>query len=131
MWVIQSSNTPLRFLILYAYQLLDHQLIGAPEWTSLTGFDITATYPPGKVSTDHDVRLMLQGLLSDRFGLTVHREQREVPTYALILTRKDGRLGPRLLRSDVDCEKWLAGKRPKVDAGGRVRSRRQGSGPRA
>ena len=113
-----ASNTPLRFIILYAYQLLDHQLIGAPDWTSTTGFDITGTYPPGRAATDHDVRLMVQKLLSDRFGLSVHREQREVPTYLLVLARSDGRLGPQLRRSDVDCEKWIAEKRPKTDAGG-------------
>ena len=104
--------------MLYAYQLLDHQLIGAPVWTSSTGFDITGTYPPGRAATDHDVRLMVQKLLSDRFGLAVHREQREVPTYLLVLARPDGRLGPQLRRSDVDCEKWIAEKRPKTDAGG-------------
>ena len=112
-----ATNTPLRFIILYAYELMDHQLIGAPDWTASTGFDVTGTYH-GKEATDHDVRLMVQQLLSDRFGLTAHREQREVPTYFLTLARKDGRLGPQLRRSDVDCEKWIAEKRPKVDAGG-------------
>jgi uncharacterized protein (TIGR03435 family) len=113
-----ASNTPLRFVILYAYQLLDHQLTGAPDWTSSATFDITATYPPGLVPTDHDVRLMAQKLLSDRFGLTVHHEQRELPMYSLIVARKDGRLGPQIRRSDIDCEQWIAEKRPQIDAGG-------------
>jgi uncharacterized protein (TIGR03435 family) len=113
-----ASNTPLRFLILYAYELLDHQLAAAPDWTSSVSFDIAATYPPGISPTDRNVRLMVQKLLSDRFGLIVHREQREMQTYALILARKDGRLGPQIRKSDVDCEQWIADKRPQIDAGG-------------
>jgi uncharacterized protein (TIGR03435 family) len=113
-----ASNTPLRFIILYGYQLLDHQLIGAPDWTASTGFDIAATYPAGQRPTDREVRSMVQNLLGDRFRLTAHREQREGPMYALIFARKDGRLGPRIRRSDVDCEKWIADKRPQVGTGG-------------
>jgi uncharacterized protein (TIGR03435 family) len=112
------SNTPLRFIILHAYQLLDHQLIGAPDWTSSASFDITATYPPGRAPTDQEVRLMVQKLLSDRFGLTAHREQRDLPMYALVPARKDGRLGQQMRRSDVDCQQWIADKRPQIDAGG-------------
>ena len=112
-----ASNTPLRFLILYAYRLLDHELVGAPSWTSSVSFDIAATYSPGPAPTDNEVRLMLQELLAERFALTVHTEQRELKSYALVMAR-DARLGPQLQRSDVDCQKWIADKRPQADAGG-------------
>jgi uncharacterized protein (TIGR03435 family) len=107
-----ASNTPLRFIVLNAYQLLDHQLIGMPDWTSTIGFDITATYPPGGAPTETEVRLMVRNLLRERFGFTAHREQRELPAYSLILARKDRRLGPQLRRSDAECEG------PQADAGG-------------
>jgi uncharacterized protein (TIGR03435 family) len=51
---------------------------------------------------------MVRTLLEDRFKLTVHNETRELPIYALTLARSDGRLGPKLVRSDIDCEKALA-----------------------
>lgn len=38
--------------------------------------------------------------------------------YSLVLATKTGRLGKQLHRSDVDCEQWLADKRPQADAGG-------------
>jgi uncharacterized protein (TIGR03435 family) len=112
-----ASNSPLRFLILYAYRLLDHQLVGAPDWTSSVSFDITATYPPGPAPTDNEVRFMLQKLLAARFGLTAHTDRRELTSYKLVVA-KDGRLGPQLRRSDVDCQQWIAEKRPQTDAGG-------------
>ncbi len=113
-----ASNTPLRFIILYAYRLLDNQLTGAPDWTSSDSFDIAATYPPGNTPTDEEVHGMVRKLLSERFGLMVHREQREQPMYSLVLATKTGRLGKQLHRSDVNCEQWLADKRPQTDAGG-------------
>lgn len=113
-----ASNTPLRFLVLYAYELLDHQLIGAPEWMWSTSIDVTATYPSGSIPTDHEVRLMIRNLLKERFAFNAHQEQREMPTYTLTLARKDGRLGAQLRRSEVDCDKWMADKRPTFNAGG-------------
>jgi len=36
---------------------------------------------------------MLQRLLTERFGLVVHTEAREMPVYALTVARGDGQLG--------------------------------------
>jgi len=69
---------------------------------------------------------MLRALLEERFKLAVHNEVREMPIYALVLARKDGVIGSRLVRSDVDCDKALAdlaaalaktGKPPAVEPG--------------
>jgi len=111
-------NVPLRFIILEAYGLRDHELSDAPEWTNTTAYDISATYPGGITPTEPETRLMLQQLLEDRFQLSLRSETRELPAYRLVLARKDGRLGPRLARSNVDCAAWLAEKRPQIGMGG-------------
>jgi uncharacterized protein (TIGR03435 family) len=111
------TNTPLRFILLHAFQVLDHQLIGAPGWTESARFDITGTYPGGATPSDPDTRAMLRTLLADRFALVTHRETRELPMYALVLARKDGALGPQLVRSSIDCERWLKEKRPQIGEG--------------
>jgi uncharacterized protein (TIGR03435 family) len=54
---------------------------------------------------------MLRTLLGDRFKLAVHRETKEVPMWALVLARRDGRLGPRLRPTAGDCAAWIAGGR--------------------
>jgi uncharacterized protein (TIGR03435 family) len=112
------TNVPLVFILHHAYQALAHQLVGAPDWVGTTAYDITATYPPGTTPTDAETRVMLQQLLGERFRLKVRREQRELPVYRLVMARSDKRLGPQLVRSEVDCEQWLAEKRPQVGAGG-------------
>jgi uncharacterized protein (TIGR03435 family) len=47
---------------------------------------------------------MLQPLLADRFKLAVHRDMREMNALVLVLANKDGRLGPKMKRTDSPCE---------------------------
>src|SRR5262249_49894588 len=49
------------------------------------------------------LQLMLRALLAERFKLAVHSETKEMPIYALVVARSDGRLGPELKRSEIDC----------------------------
>jgi len=112
-----ATNIPLRFLLLDAFGLRDNQLLDAPGWAFDARFDISATYPSGLTPTIDQIREMVRTLLADRFGLVTHRELREQPVYELVLARRDGRLGPQLVRSDVDCAQWFAEKRPQINAG--------------
>jgi uncharacterized protein (TIGR03435 family) len=114
---LRIVRTSLRFILHYAFQVRDHQLIGAPEWADSASFDITATFPAEPHRTEDDRRAMLRALLADRFGLKTHREKRELPIYALVMARKDGALGPQMVRSTIDCEQWNAEKRPRIGAG--------------
>lgn len=114
---LRIANTPFRFILHYAFQIRDHQLIGAPDWIDSASFDISATYPADPPRTEDDRRAMLRTLLADRFGLKTHRERREMPIYALVMARKDGRPGPQLVPSTIDCEQWIAEKRPQLGAG--------------
>jgi uncharacterized protein (TIGR03435 family) len=82
-------------LITYAYSLHESRLSG-PAWLKSNDpfsgdrFDIDATVPPG--STKEQLLAMLRNLLANRFGLKVHREQREMQVYDLVV----GKDGPRL-----------------------------------
>ena len=42
------------------------------------------------------MRFMMQSLLRDRFKLVFHAEKRELPTYALVVARSDGKIGSGL-----------------------------------
>ena len=70
-------------------------------------FDVNATYegPVAVAPNAPPVRLlaMERALLADRFKLKVHDEMRQLGVFDLVRSRADGRLGPRLVRSDGTC----------------------------
>jgi uncharacterized protein (TIGR03435 family) len=110
----KAVNEPLWRLIAEAYrsnyQLRRFEIEGIPRSMDGDRFDVDAV-PQGTPGFSQQ-RLMLQRLLADRFKLAVHRETREMPVYALVKARADGRLGERLTPSDVDCSAVRAGGLP-------------------
>jgi uncharacterized protein (TIGR03435 family) len=96
-----ATNVPLRLLARNAYRLQDTQLVGGPDWISSMRFDVSAKAEGNPAPAQ--VQEMLQSLLAERFGLIVHKDTRELPVYALKLAREDGKLGPKLTTSTVDC----------------------------
>jgi uncharacterized protein (TIGR03435 family) len=100
-------NARLDQIVSYAYSTLDVQrIVGGPEWIRSDRFDIAARYPAG-YSSSH-VQEMLRGLLADRFKLRLHSETKQEGIYALVLARRDRRLGAQLRRTDVDCAALVA-----------------------
>jgi len=98
----RAINVPLRVTITNAWDLRDHQLVGAPAWLANDRFDIVAKEPEGTF-TDEQRRQMMQAMLVERFKLQAHLETRELPLYNLVLLRPDGRVGPELKPTPVDC----------------------------
>ena len=97
-----TMRAPVRVLIQNAYQLLQEgQVVGGPSWLTSDTFDIVASVA-GNPAPDQ-IPLMLRALLADRFKLIVHIETRELPIYALVLARNDGKLGARIRPSTFDC----------------------------
>jgi len=96
-----ATNVPLQLLLRQAFRLQDFQIIGMPDWATTDRFDISAK-GDGEVAPDQ-MPALLRGLLADRFGLQSHSEQRELPIYALVLARNDGRFGPNLKASTANC----------------------------
>ena len=46
---------------------------------------------------------MLQPLLADRFKLAIHRDTREMNALVLVLARTDGKLGPKMKKTQANC----------------------------
>ncbi len=112
----------LRLLMVYAWDLPEHRIVGGPAWIGTDRFDIVAK--ANATPTIPQMRVLARELLQERFGLRVHTETREGPVYNLVLARPDGRLGPRLKPAEIDCTPFITGQRPMsesplVDAGGR------------
>lgn len=98
-----ATNTPLRMLIMVAFELQQEaQLDGGTPELLAAKYDITARAPVAFIAMK-DLPHMLRTLLADRFKLKTHTEMRELPVYDLVLARSDGRLGPDLRPSKSDC----------------------------
>jgi bla regulator protein BlaR1 len=97
---LTARNMSLRTLIWIAYRIQDFQLSGGPDLLN-DRFDIVAK-SEGNLPVN-ELQLRLRTLLGDRFGLTVHSETRELPVYALVMARSDGKMGAQLRRSGDSC----------------------------
>jgi uncharacterized protein (TIGR03435 family) len=78
---VSLKNINLRFLIQYAFELKSFQIVGGPKWIVEDHYDIVAKSETAMSS--QELHLKLQSLLADRFNLTVHREGKDLPIYAL------------------------------------------------
>ena len=108
-----AQQQSLRDLIGLAYKIRDSQIIGGPDWIGSDRFDITAKadreWPPFNPAEEAGpLERMLQTLLAERFRLVAHRETRELPIFALVMARSDGRPGEKLRSSSTDCTSALA-----------------------
>ena len=110
-----QTATSLRSLIRMAYSrpFGGRDIVGGPEWVDSARFDVDArgNFQLADFMPRPDgpglVYQMLRSLLEDRFKLMVRVETRDQPIYALRVANRDGRLGPQLKRSDVDCDAVL------------------------
>jgi len=112
---LTAQNTTLRILVMAAYQKQPFQIIGGPSWFNADKFDINAKAADGSLSTDQMLEL-LKTLLADRFKLKLHTETREVPIYALVLARGDGKTGSKLKVSADDCPDYKALQQKQLEA---------------
>jgi uncharacterized protein (TIGR03435 family) len=94
---ISVTNATLKQLIGIAWRVQAFQISGGPAWLDSVHYDVVAK--PETKPKQGEILLMLQSLLEDRFKLTFRRETKEVPIYALVMARKDGKLGPHLTES--------------------------------
>lgn len=111
-----ATNVPLRLLIRVAYGLQDFQIVGGPTWQMSDKFAIVAKAEDGSARGMPDVLPMVKTLLADRFKLKVHTETRDLPIYALVLARDDGKLGPDMKPSTADCSNAQAEGQKRAEA---------------
>jgi uncharacterized protein (TIGR03435 family) len=101
---ITVSNMTLKGLVRYAYDVRDIQILGGPACFDSDRWDIAAT--AGGAISDDERRQMLRALLGERFELTVRRDRKDLPVYALTQSNNGSRLKPN-----------TDGRRPRVAMG--------------
>ena len=112
---LTATNSTLQMLIMAAYQKQPFQIVGGPPWWRSDKFDINARAADPSLTTDQMLE-MLKTLLADRFKLKVHTETREVPIYALVVARSDGKTGAKLKPSADNCPDFKVQQQKQLEA---------------
>jgi len=89
---IHYTNVTLKSSIRSAYGFESYRMVGGPDWLTSERYDIEAK--AALASPREQLMRMLQTLLEDRFHLKVHREMRELPTYALVVGKSGLKIHP-------------------------------------
>jgi uncharacterized protein (TIGR03435 family) len=95
------TNVNLYAIVRFAYDFYRQDLIsGVPAWAETERYDIQAKVAGTDVAAwrgmkDSERRLMLQAVLTERFGLKAHWESREVGVHALVVAKG----GPKIRES--------------------------------
>jgi uncharacterized protein (TIGR03435 family) len=96
-----ATNVTLQTLIRDVYQVQASQIAGAPNWLNSETYDVEARMDKSVAEELRKVdpmqslperQRMLQALLADRCKLTLHRETKDLPVYALAIAEN----GPKL-----------------------------------
>lgn len=88
---IHINALSMKSYIAWAYQVKNYQING-PDWLDSERYDINATLPEG--ANSDQIGDMLRTLLEDRFGLKVHKTQKEFTAYVLQRGKKPLTLKP-------------------------------------
>jgi uncharacterized protein (TIGR03435 family) len=89
---VMTINTTLNDIITFAYGLHAKQIVGAPAWFGTDKFDIDGVPDVEGQPSSKQFKLLFQSVLTDRFKLTFHHDQKELSVYALTV----GKSGPKL-----------------------------------
>ena len=93
---IETRAIPLMFLISFGWDLNPNNkegIVNAPKWLDTTKFDITAKaganvrvdkFSSGNLINFEDLRNMLRALITERFQMKWHMEDRPVTAYTLV-----------------------------------------------
>jgi hypothetical protein len=89
---VVAEKALLRYIIQSAYRVRRFQVLGGPDWINSAHYDIDAK-AEGNPSP-HQLWMMLQSLLEERFKLKVHEETRALPIYELVIAKGGVKLQP-------------------------------------
>ena len=87
-----TTNTTLNDLIKFAWDLHVRQIVNGPSWLETEKFDITAKFEAPGTPNATQLRTMVQKLIGERYGLTFHKEKRELPAYVITVLKSGHKL---------------------------------------
>jgi uncharacterized protein (TIGR03435 family) len=90
----RTRASSLADLIAFSYEVQAKQIVGAPDWTTKDRYDIDAVPDVEGAPNPAQVRSMIRKLLTDRFQLKFHHDQREMSAFVLTVAKTGQKLTP-------------------------------------
>jgi uncharacterized protein (TIGR03435 family) len=95
---VTLENETVDSMVLIGYSVQKDQIAGLPDWTKTEGWDIDGVTNEIGEPDLTQFQAMVRKILTERFGLTLHHEQREMAVLALRVAKG----GPRLTANTSD-----------------------------
>ena len=93
-----AFNYTLTDMIVWAYNLNRHQIVGAAGWVDSEKYDLLAKPGGEGRPSQQQWKIMFQKMMADRFKLKFHREKKELTVYAIVA----GKGAPKIIKSQED-----------------------------
>lgn len=91
---VEIAQKTVESMLLYGYGIQRSQVVNAPDWIRTELWHVQGIADlPGQPS-HMQIQSMVRKLLAERFGLLLHMEQREMPVYAMTVTKGGPKLEP-------------------------------------
>lgn len=90
----RTRASSLADLIAFSYEVQAKQIVGAPDWIAKDRYDIDAVPDVEGAPNPAQVRSMIRKLLTDRFQLKFHHDQREMSAFVLTVGKTGQKLTP-------------------------------------
>jgi uncharacterized protein (TIGR03435 family) len=94
--LFSSSGQSVKQLIAFSYAVHPNQVVGGPAWADNDRYDVTGKPDAPGLPSIAQFQGMVRKLLTNRFGLTFHREKKEVAVYAITIANG----GAKIPKSD-------------------------------
>jgi len=97
---VMFQNTTAEQFLLLSYGLQKSQLAEEPDWVKTERWNVDGLANVDGKPSWKQTQGMMRKLLAERFGLKIHRDQREMPVFALTIAKGGPKLTPNT--SDPD-----------------------------
>ena len=101
-YVMLLDTTAEQFLML-GYGMQKSQLVNVPGWVTTEKWDVSGVPDVEGAPSLRQLQGMMQKILTERFGMKLHHEQREMPVFALTVAKG----GPKMIANTTDPNGWL------------------------
>jgi len=95
---LRLLDTTVEQFLLIGYSVQQSQLAGEPEWVKTTRWDVDGLSDVEAAPNLAQLQGLIRKILTERFGLQLRQEQRELPVFALIVAKG----GPRIVANTSD-----------------------------